>query len=59
VFPPTRAAGGVEVVKQLKAWANVHGWHDLAYRLLEQGVTDYSQYAAIDKEMQPAGRGLK
>ena len=56
MFPPTRAAGGVEVVKQLKAWANVHGWHDLPYRLLEQGVTDYSQYAAIDKEMQPAGR---
>ena len=54
VFPPTRVAGGVEVVKQLMAWANVHGWHDLSRRLLEQGTTDYSKYAAIDQEMQAA-----
>ncbi len=55
VFAPTRVAGGVEIVKQLMAWANVHGWHDLSRRLLEQGTTDYSQYAAIDQEMQAAG----
>ena len=55
VFAPTRVAAGVDVVKQLMAWANVHGWHDLSRRLLEQGTTDYSQYALIDQEMKPAG----
>ena len=55
VFPPKRVAAGVEVVKQVMAWANVHGWHDLPRRLLEQGTTDYSLYAPVDQEMVPIG----
>jgi len=55
VFPPTRVAAGVDVVKELMAWANVHGWHELSRRLFDQGTTDYSAYAVIDKEMKSAG----
>ena len=53
VFLPTKVAADSEVVKQLMGWANVHGWHDLSRRLLDQGHTDYTKYAEIDQEMQP------
>ena len=53
VFLPTKVAADSEVVKQLMGGANVHGWHDLSRRLLDQGHTDYTKYAEIDQEMQP------
>jgi hypothetical protein len=57
VLLPRRVAADFDVVKQLMAWANVHGWHDLSRRLIEQGTTNYTKYAAIDQEMQPLAGG--
>lgn len=51
MFPPKGPIGSTSVKDQLLSWTSVHGWHDIARRLIDAGTTDYSAYAAIDRGM--------